>query len=404
MQVQQQLSAEANDQHWQQWFSGQQQDLSQWLQLQCSLLPACQQALLVIDDGDQFQPVALWPNEQLQFDLLSTVVEQVIEQNQGVVSPLIEQSNVYVLGYPLMVNNALHGVLVLLIKTDNEKGLAGVKQQVEWGSGWLLRHFYQRQNSDINRKQLQLSNSVSLLSTLLAQDNYDSAATTLVAELASANQCELAAFGEYRNEQITLSHLSHSAEFSERMNLVRAIEQAMEESIDQRAKLIWPAPEGEQNMAYGQLALAQQKLSALFNGSSVITLPLYRGQKVFAALCLIRPAQHTFSAEDGLLLEASTALASQSLSDKQLADRSLWQTALERGRVQLGKLFGKNYIGRKIIVLLLLGLSLFLAFAQGQYNLSADATLQPVTRQLLVAPFDGYVQRAAVRAGDNRTR
>jgi multidrug efflux pump subunit AcrA (membrane-fusion protein) len=52
------------------------------------------------------------------------------------------------------------------------------------------------------------------------------------------------------------------------------------------------------------------------------------------------------------------------------------------------------------VVLLLLACAVFLSTAKGVYRLSADARIENAIQRAIVAPYDGYIDDAVVRAGD----
>src|SRR3972149_2872066 len=70
--------------------------------------------------------------------------------------------------------------------------------------------------------------------------------------------------------------VSHSAKFSRSSNLVRAIEQAMDEAIDQRALVVWPQPSDWRP----QVARAHAELARQHAVGNVCTVPLVEGGRV----------------------------------------------------------------------------------------------------------------------------
>jgi multidrug efflux pump subunit AcrA (membrane-fusion protein) len=54
----------------------------------------------------------------------------------------------------------------------------------------------------------------------------------------------------------------------------------------------------------------------------------------------------------------------------------------------------------KLGTVAVLALALFLAYAIGDYRITAKTVIEPATRQAIVPAFDGYLREAPVRAGD----
>ena len=88
-----------------------------------------------------------------------------------------------------------------------------------------------------------------------------------------------AALGVARRGQIRLRALSHSAGFERRSRLVSAIENAMEEALDQHASVLFPPPpEG------ARIAVAHGDLAAVGNTAHVASVVIQaRGTPMRAA-------------------------------------------------------------------------------------------------------------------------
>ncbi|MBQ0785430.1 MAG: HlyD family efflux transporter periplasmic adaptor subunit, partial [Amphritea sp.] len=94
------------------------------------------------------------------------------------------------------------------------------------------------------------------------------------------------------------------------------------------------------------------------------------------------------------------ALSSEVLRNKEKQDSSWFQHLYRSTRTQLVRLFGAGYLGRKLILLSIALICLFFTFAMGTYRVAADSQLEGEVRRAIVAPFDGYLDDAMVKAGD----
>ena len=63
-------------------------------------------------------------------------------------------------------------------------------------------------------------------------------------------------------------------------------------------------------------------------------------------------------------------------------------------------LFGPRRPGLKLGVVGRRRLALFLAFAKGEHRVTAKSVLEAEVQRAAVAPFDGFIRSAPVRAGD----
>jgi multidrug efflux pump subunit AcrA (membrane-fusion protein) len=69
-------------------------------------------------------------------------------------------------------------------------------------------------------------------------------------------------------------------------------------------------------------------------------------------------------------------------------------------REKLEQLVGPGHLGFKLAALIAAAAALFLLFFNGDYRVAAETALEPVIQQAAVAPFNGYIREAPVRAGD----
>ncbi|MFT5484981.1 MAG: multidrug resistance efflux pump, partial [Halieaceae bacterium] len=107
-----------------------------------------------------------------------------------------------------------------------------------------------------------------------------------------------------------------------------------------------------------------------------------------------------FSAVEIERLEANVALVSVAFRHRRLAEMSFLGVSRTRFRRQLERLLAPGYIKRKVFSICLFSLVLFLALAQGEYRINADATLEPRQVRIISSPFGGYLKTSTHRAGD----
>lgn len=62
---------------------------------------------------------------------------------------------------------------------------------------------------------------------------------------------------------------------------------------------------------------------------------------------------------------------------------------------------GPGYLVRKIVLLCLITLTVFFSLMSGSYNIGADTVIEGAELRSIVVPFDSYLQRANLRAGDS---
>jgi RND family efflux transporter MFP subunit len=235
-----------------------------------------------------------------------------------------------------------------------------------------------------------------LIAALLERDSLDEGGAAFATELATRLGCDRVAIGALRNGRIKVRALSHSGQFSGRANLVRAVELAMEEAIDQREVVVHPPLEG----AAPQVAMAHQQLLRESEAGAAVTLPLCAGERQVGALTLERPAGFTFDKPSLELCEAVAAVAGPIIGLKVAAERGLLAHGTDAARAAWLRLAGPRHAGFKLAAGATALVALFFAFATGDFRVSAESTVEGEVQRVISAPIAGFVKEAPRRAGD----
>jgi Barrel-sandwich domain of CusB or HlyD membrane-fusion/GAF domain len=366
-----------------------------WLGVQSGFVTEAVQSLLVIGTVDQqFAPVAGWPEKGSDPQRLADVVERVLEEKCGLLVELPETTT-YAIAYPLLVDEKLSGVVAMEIGVQNQLALRKAMEQLQWGVSWLELLIRRRRNEEDQVVLQRLKTAVDMLAVTLGEESFSAAAMTFTTELAAAAQCERVSLGFLRGERLKLQAVSHSAEVDHKMNLTRGIERVMDEAILQRREIVFPAIDDEELICREHEALSRQQ-----SMSSIITFPFFGQGRYFGAMTCERAAAEPFSERDIEFFRAVTALVGPALESKYLNDQPLLFQIKMAGKKQLERFFGARYYGRKLALFVVLGLIAFFSFAQGDYLLRADTSLEGAIRRAIVVPFNGFIDQASARAGD----
>ncbi len=369
-----------------------------WLELICIRLDSISQAILVLDNGESgFQPAALWPEKTQPATSLTSLLEESIEEAAGLVHSL--GSGMYGVAFPIRLDNELKGVVALSVRVP-QSALPRIMEQIQWGSAWielfLRRHDGKEKNTQLDR----LSGAVELLGAVLAETGFNSASMTFVNKLTSAFDCERVSIGMNKGLKIEVAALSHSAQFGKKMNLIRRLAGVMDEAVVQRGIINYPNSEHDNKLLVDR---EHAQFSLSYGNASLLSIPLHSGEEYFAAVTLERDSEKPFLEHEVDQIQSIVALSGEALRTKYLQDKS-WYLHLYTATVeQLQRIIGKGYLGRKLALICLLTLVVFFNFATGTYRVAADSILEPSIRRAIVAPFDGYLESANVRAGEHVT-
>jgi RND family efflux transporter MFP subunit len=346
-----------------------------------------------------FAPVALWPAGITPGRALAETVEQAVIQRKPVVRPPkapAEPSKTFdLIALPVVVNDKLYGGVGIEVEHRPQTNVGTVLARLEWGCTWL-ETFVRRHWSPPSDR---LSTVLETIATGVHHQRFQEAVTAVATELASRLRCERVCIGFLRGQHTEVRGVSHSATFGKKANLIRAIEAAMDEAVDQQATVVYPAP------AQGplQVTRAHAQLHEQHGKAEICTVPFADGDRLLGAMTLEMPSGEPLDAKTLRLCEHAASLLGPILDIKRKDDRWLLGKAVDSYKTQLNQLLGPRNAGLKLGWGAAAALAVFFVFVNGDYRVTADARLEGTVQRVVAAPLAGYVARAEVRAGDTVT-
>ena len=374
-----------------------------WLALQCRLVHGALNGVVVLGapDTGQYAPVAFWPEGHRNLRHLAEVAERSLTERHGLVVPCSARGEGggrlrYDIAYPIQHGGKLLGVVALDVVPRQERDLQAALRQLQWGAAWLEVVALRDQVGRVVGGRDQLKTVLDLTATTLGQPRFHAAATAFATEVATRLSADRVTLGFTRGGRARLAAMSHTSRFGRSSNLVRAIEQVMDEAMDQRAIVIWPQPVDWRP----QVARAHAEFARQQGVGTICTAPLVEDNRVVGALTVERPAEQAFDTGALGLIEVLAALAGPILERSRRDDRWLGAKALDAVRDLLARIFGPGHLVLKTSLAIAAAVLIFMVVATGDFRVSSNAALEPVIRQALTAPFPGYVLDAPRRAGD----
>jgi RND family efflux transporter MFP subunit len=240
----------------------------------------------------------------------------------------------------------------------------------------------------------QLLPVVQLLAAGLEHEEYHSAATAVVTKIAELMRCCSVSYGSYENNQCTLIASSQSASIDQRMNLTRAVTDAMQEAINQDTTIVVPQNKSRQVVRAHAELLRQAKTSA------ICTLPVNHNGKLVGAFLLERQIDATFDKESISVCELIAGLVGPVLHSKYLEERSLTSRFAEQIKTSQQSLLGPQHATLKLASIVVTVAAVLSMVFSGEYRVTADAALEGLVERVVITPMDGYILEAHVRAGD----
>jgi multidrug resistance efflux pump len=373
--------------------------LKTWLSHQCRMLSGSIDAVLLtgpLDEGP-YNRTLFWPDEQRDHSVLFRVAQAALHNKQGMLKSRnnkVEKTGepLDTLACPLFLSGRLFGVVAIEMTSRSKSMQEATSRQLQAGANWL-EAMIQLHGSAAKE---QLVNLVDLVATGLEHEQFRVAATEVTNELAERFSCQRVSLGFLRYNRVRVEALSHSTRIDQHSNMVRAIRDAMSESLDQGATVVYPVESDDTVLVtrfHAQLVKAQQ-------GTAICTLPLIKNGKAVGALLLERAANKPFTAETVEQCEQIGLLLGPVLETRRRDERPLPSKVL--GSLQNGcaKLFGRHHLPLKVGVALSAVLLIWLSLASATFRISSDSVLEAEICRAVVAPQQGYISAAHVRAGD----
>lgn len=374
-----------------------QEFFSNWLKLLLSRYPEITEAVLVLGPANigPFRPVALWPQGQTPSDSLVGSAEQVMQMR----SPLTRNTpagNIH--AQPVLRQQDLYGVCAVVAR---DKLPDGFREWLNWGIGWLLLRVSARVDEADARLKERMMTALELMLSTMEERQWQAASQAAVTELAIRLGCDRVSVGFGDGQSVHFTSLSHSADFSKRIDLVRVIEAAMNEASDQ-GEAIWYSsgsgePDGEPVHAI-RITRAHQNLAHDYGNPLIYSVPFFVSEEAYGVFLFEWPDLDV-DPVSRQLADSMPAILGRVLLEKREQQLPLHKR-LERSFHHLQqRLFGPRHALFKLVTLTVLSLFAFFYIAKGDFNLPADARLEGATIRVIVSPYDAYVASSRIRAG-----
>ncbi|MGD2053311.1 MAG: HlyD family efflux transporter periplasmic adaptor subunit [Gammaproteobacteria bacterium] len=300
----------------------------------------------------------------------------------------------FLVSCPLLIERRLYGAVSIEFKHDPSVKTQDFLKHVESSIKWL--QFLSAAETGDSGSNENAALALQITARALSQDTSVAAASSVVTELATRLSCERVSIGFREGRELKLYALSHSARFESKQNLIKRIEAAIEEAVDQKETLLYPAPDDSAYMLQAHTELARN-----YGGKFICTVPLIHNEKVVGGVIFERSENATeFLPETVELCEQLAALFAPVLEYRRLNDRPLPAKVWELLKSLLSLIAGRGHLGMKFGIALSVTVILLLTFVQWEYRVSANSVLEGTIERVITAPEEGYIKDAPARPGD----
>ena len=376
-----------------------QKALQTWLFHQCRMLSGVVKAVLLTGPPDTgpYTKALFWPDKRREYDALARVARAAVRNKQTVIKTRNNRFRktgepLDAVACPLLFSGKLFGVAAFEMTHRSQSMQKATLRQVQAGVKWLETII--RLHGSTAKKQL--VTLVDLVAAGLDHDQFRVAAAEVANELAERFSCQRVSLGFLRCNRVRIEAMSHSSRIDQNSKIIRSIRDAMSEALDQATTVIYPVESDDAALVtrfHAEIAKAQQ-------GAAICTLPLVKNGKAVGALLLERAADKPFTAATVQQCEQIGLLLGPVLETRRRDERPLPLKILYSLQKWCVKLFGPRHLTLKVGVALSATLLIWLSLASGTFRISSDSVLEAEICRSVVAPQQGYIAAAHVRAGD----
>ncbi|MBN1309041.1 MAG: efflux RND transporter periplasmic adaptor subunit [Chitinispirillaceae bacterium] len=239
-----------------------------------------------------------------------------------------------------------------------------------------------------------LAGVLDLMTLMNEHEKFLAAAMTFCNELAVRHRCGRVSLGWHEQGYVHIKAMSHVDTFDKKMDTIQKLELAMEESFDQNIEIVHPYT--------GNVMIItrdHENYARFQDVAYLCTIPL-RIENNPVALCTLERNTAAFGEAEMRLLRLSSDHAVRRLDDLKKNDLWFGKLIVRKIKKRLAGLIGFEHTWAKAIGIVVSLALCFFCFVSIPYRLESTAILRTDNVSFLTAPFDGHIEEASKRIGD----
>lgn len=368
----------------------------------CAAIGGVSAGILLMRNAEgAFQSVALWPNDATEVHHLCTAIERVATDGRAVVAQHTADAVAQPAGervqiaYPIGSDSKLVGILAVELSSGKDGEWQAAIQVIRQRLAPSAQHPAAGLAPD-HAREMPAGLVLDTLEVFSEHDGFEASATMLANALAGRLGCSRVSIGLPRARGVALKAMSDSASFDRKSDLAVQLQGVMEEAFDQRASVSFPALASTER----RIAVAHAEFAARWQTGAILSVLIKStGRRVGVLTLEWRDAKSI----DALVLRACEFVADHigPLVELKYKQQQLISGRIARwAKASTAKLFGPDRPSLKLGVALATLSLLLLTFWPADFRIAAKVVLEGSMQRAAVAPFDGFVAEAPLRAGD----
>ena len=290
------------------------------------------------------------------------------------------------IAYPLHLNTRAQGVIVVEVDAPHDDQ-PSVLKSLKLGESWL----------DLALSPCVASQPPATLGAVIdagrAYEDFGDSLVAVLAELSRQVRCTRVALGRRADDKIVIEAVSGVSDLNRRSSRSKAVQQAMQEAVDARGTLVWPRTSDNPSSP----ALSHLVQSSQLAGACVV--PLLQG--LHAPLVFLFEYANRTGWDDDVTGHCDDAarIAAPLIELRREQHRPWWRRFLSLCHQGLQHLTGSDGRLRRLLVMVGAVGFLYLAMGHSDHRITAPAMIEGAVQRAVVAPYDGFIDYAEVRAG-----
>lgn len=373
-----------------------------WLALLCQQLPGISAAVVLLrsSEAGTFLPAAIWPPTPRDLSFLGAAAERALTEKRGLVHRPGPPGKTIHIAYPLEVSQHMLGAVVLEAADRSETEVASLLRQMHWGIAWLHDWFHRQELARFGAKTERIGSAMEVLATALRQNKLQQTLFDIANQIGQHLGCSRVAIGLAQNDHLTVNALSNAAWFEKNANIMKLYVAAMEEAYDRMVPVSYERPAEGEDASVGATPTAHAGLAAESGAKVMFSVPLRLGAEGLGVIILERDSAEPFDQAALDWIDSVASLLPALIDQKRRSERGFLALLRDDLRKLFTRLFGPRHLIWKFSASLLVILVAAMVLVEVDYRVSAKTVLEGEIQRAAVAPFEGFVAAAHVRAGD----
>jgi multidrug resistance efflux pump len=342
---------------------------------------------------------------------------------QGAAGPAVARG--YILALPVTDSTQrVVAAVTLLVDARSRQAVQSTLAMAEVLVGYTHGHAARGELRRAQTSMMSLELATRLISAVNAQERFKGAALQLVNDLVRTLGAERAALGWVQGNSIRVVALSDAEEFKRATAMVRQIEGAMDECLDQEQAVLFPAPDAAQDVTLGQaITTAHRELCSASPDLMACSIPLRARTEGADRTVGVLTVELRQAAQSGArpgapragldvrgveVLQSAADVVAPVLATKFSDDRPWPLRTADSARRTGAWLVGPRHTAWKLAGAGVIALVTFCALFRVEHRVGSTATLRAEGQRVISAPMEGQVGAlgpgvqpgARVKAGD----